>query len=171
MTPEKVIAQLAELAPYLTFHTEVQLADFGESAAGGAFVKVRIPDPLELEIFRGRTRASKNKQGTRYVMLLVELDDDETAINQDKAERLHQAEEKKGGALSKNAAMLCKDLEFLSYLANRFPNKTWNELSAKGFVLQTCQISSRRELDHNRGAAQRYKSFVQAPFIQWKVGG
>ena len=170
MTPEKAVAQLAELAPYLTFYSEVQLADFGETAASGANIKFRIPDPLELEVFRGRNRVTKNKQGARYMLLLVELQDDDSLVDQDKAKRLEDAHLQKGGALSKNAGMLCRNPEFIDYLQNRVDHsRVWNELSAKNYIYTTCGITSRAQLDHSRGAAQKYQSFVLSPFNQYRA--
>lgn len=171
MNAEKALALIEQLESFLALHAEVQLADFGETAASGPYFKVRLPDPDELAVFRGKNRANKNKQGTRYIAMLIEIQDDEIPLDQGKRARLEEAEEKKGGALSKNAAMLCKDPQFISYLNNVKPGRAWNEVAARAYVLSVCEIQSRRELDHNQRAAQRYTSFVKGPFLEWVSDG
>ena len=73
----------------------------------------------------------------------------------------------KGGAMSQHAGRLCKDPQFLGYLRHIKPGRDWTEQMAREYVTSVCGISSRRELDHNERAAQRYKSFIVAPFLEW----
>ncbi len=74
----QVLQKILDLGPYMSLVTEAQLADYGESAAGGPFAKLRLSDPGELDVFRGKGRASKTKQGTRYYLMLLEIQDDDT---------------------------------------------------------------------------------------------
>lgn len=170
MTPEKVIETINELSDYFSLYGEMQLADFGESAAGGPFLKMRLPDPMDLDVFRGRERATKNKQGTRYMVFMIELQDDEIPINQTKQERLENAAgEIKGGPISRDAGMLCNNKTFSMFLAEKWaiPMDAVNSEIAREHILNTCHIRSRKELDHNKDAANRYRSFIKAPFSLW----
>lgn len=73
---------LHQLEPYAAQVVEAQLADFGETASGGPFVKFRLPEPEALEPYRGRDRATRTKQGSRFVLLVIEVNDDETPANE-----------------------------------------------------------------------------------------
>ncbi len=166
MSAEKVLENIEQIAPYLALHEEAQLADYGESAAGGPYIKLRMPDPDSLAVFRGKDRATKTKQGTRYIVMMIEVQDDETPVNQQRRQAMEEG--MKGGVLSRHAGALCNDANFVRFLNEHHgANVPWDKDTAKMFIYRVCRIRSRRELDHNEEAAQRYKSFVQAPFLDY----
>lgn len=176
--PEKVPELIAQLTPFVALATEVQLADFGETASGGPYSKFRHADPDELDLFRGKERVGKNRAGTRYHMLLIEIADDESAVDQEKRERVEAA--MKGGPISKNAAMLCKEdgfqvfivalIESDSHMVKLFRPATVSnkEALATQILCFHCGIESRAELDHNKKAKQRFGQ-LKSMYLRWQA--
>ncbi|MFS8152022.1 hypothetical protein [Vreelandella titanicae] len=87
----------------------------------------------------------------------------------------------KGGAVARQAAMLCQDTNFQLYLDRRrrakhnmtefqLPDGTHNEEDARDWLCAACQIQSRAELDHNTTAAATFRRIRQC-FLKWKQQG
>jgi hypothetical protein len=67
------------------------------------------------------------------------------------------------------ACAFCRYRDFLDYLEEIDPQREpWNERGAKEFILVICGITSRRELDGNTAAAQRFHELVRKPFMAWR---
>lgn len=83
--------------------------------------------------------------------------------------------QQKGGYIARAAAMLCQDSTFRLYLDRRCQSKfkmdiadgTHTEEDATIWLKQACNIKSRRELDHNKEAAQQYGKIMNH-FNKWK---
>jgi hypothetical protein len=68
------------------------------------------------------------------------------------------------------ACAFCRYPDFLAYLQEIDPkHQRWTEGGAKEFILATCQISSRSELDRDERAALRFHELVRAPYLAWKA--
>lgn len=77
--------------------------------------------------------------------------------------------EVKGGPLSKEAAMLCRNPVFLRWLDDeQHMNGEANEGTAAEWVRQECRIYSRAELDSQEGAAAAFINNIRTPFIRWQ---
>ena len=144
-------------------------------------------EPFQFEAMNPNTRASKTKDGSKY-FLTVELDqpdwqmfmdantagmvlemqgrvvaDNSKSAEQIRIEMLEKnklsfTEKPKGGPISKNAGMLCGEIE-----ANYFAiDKGFADM--KEMIYGRCKIESRAELDHNPDAAFRYK-MVKSEYI------
>ncbi|MCJ8287110.1 hypothetical protein [Halomonas sp.] len=85
---------------------------------------------------------------------------------------------RKGGALARAAALLCKDRGFRLYLdrrrrhkfgltAKQLPDGTHNEQDARDWLCAACGIHSRAELDHRPEAAATLKT-IQQRYHHWK---
>ncbi len=82
----------------------------------------------------------------------------------------------KGGALCARSDILARDDIFHNYLnANHAQWIVDNEKSSGSFIDLAREyiriqsgVESRKELDHNEGAAKNFHKFVLSPFIQWK---
>jgi len=171
MTKEaEMVAKMVEgLAPYLVEVCEVQLLDYGESSGTGEWIKVRFPDYGHVVKFRGKDKASKTKCGQRYTLMMIEIQDDETPVNQDKRERLEHAEEVKGGKHSIRAARRCRSLEFIAWINEMYDVNPdiKDEEAAKNYIYHRCGITSRRQLDHNEEALQKFNE-LDSEFIKWR---
>lgn len=78
--------------------------------------------------------------------------------------------ERKGGALSRVAAMMCQNAKFQRWVASRIgaaPQGVAPSQHAAQFVRDVCGISSRAELDHNARAAGLFHEAVRKPFVAW----
>jgi len=103
--------------------------------------------------------------GTRYRVVIVELNDDETA-------RDHEGEIRdkwKGLGPVKQSGIRCKDPIFWAFLEERLHYQNINnEARAAGSVRAHCRIDSRRELNENPQAAALWHSLDTA-FHAWKL--
>jgi hypothetical protein len=115
---------------------------------------------------------------TEYALVLVELDDDSSAINQKKRDRLAAAP--KGGRerkLSNYAAMLCRTPQFWGFLEaksvrfDRFRKEgICSEVAAKQTMCLLLDIESRAELDTSEELAQKFHKLIRTPYAVWTGG-
>ena len=107
----------------------------------------------------------KAAMGTRYKAVIVEINDDETPVVQDKPSH----------KLSQQAAMLCGDMQFRAFLhyehnagidGSSSP-KVAEAIAAK-VVRQICQVQSRSEFDTDPEAAARWRD-LKAEYEGWKL--
>ncbi len=68
----------------------------------------------------------------------------------------------KGGQLARLAACFCRQPEFQAFCCAD------NEQQARDFILVTCRIDSRAQLDHDVGAAALFHELVRKPFVEWQ---
>jgi hypothetical protein len=67
------------------------------------------------------------------------------------------------------ACTFCRYLDFREYLQEIDPrHEPWTEGGAKEFILSICGVDSRRDLDRNTQAAQRFHQLVRLPFLAWR---
>ena len=168
--PEEVQSKIKEIEPFLALASEVQFIDGSYSVGGGTVIKFYCPDRELLEKFEGKDKHSKTKQGQRYVLMLVEIQDDETPINQNNKRRIEKEELIKGGPLSKRAGILCNDSDYLGYLIihkhiTKGEKKAMVE-AAEAYVRNMCGVTTRKMLDHDKQAAHKFRNFVLEPFIR-----
>jgi len=167
---DQVMEILQEVEPYLAFHGEVQFIDGRYSIGGGTWTKFYHTDKSDLDTFEGTNKKTAAKQGQRYIMMLIEVQDDELPVNQDKRKEVEDIHAGKGGQLCRLAAMLCRQDDFVmfanrSIAADKMP---FNKDSVKSFIYETCGITSRAELDHNQDAANRFHTFIRIPYMTSK---
>lgn len=85
----------------------------------------------------------------------------------------------RGGAVARQAAMLCQDSAFQLYLdrrrrakfgidASALPDGTHNEQDARDWLCAACQINSRAELDSNPAARQTFR-IIRNRFNHWRA--
>jgi hypothetical protein len=146
------------------FEGEMQLMNWGESSANGAWVKFWIT-PEDLEAFRHLKCKSGRIAGHRVAAVLVEIGDDEKPVQQ------LDPEKAKGGALAKLAAMLGDDVEFWKFLTHQFSLEEACESpdNAAEVIREVCEIESRSELDWHTDAANRFHSQIRGPWLKWRA--
>lgn len=152
--PEEIAGTLDELRPYFTTIVEAQLKDYGESANAGCWVSFRVPEPEDLEPFRGQDRSGRNaRTGKRYTLMLIELNDQEEHMQADNPEM-------KPRKLSQIAGALCNDPNFRAWAAEKYGDPMPDAEAAAGMVRAMCGIESRRELDADEGAATVFRAMM-----------
>lgn len=76
---------------------------------------------------------------------------------------IEPAHEPKGGALAKLAGMWCADKTFWSWLGQP------TEADATKALYDLCDIMSRRQLDHDPVAAERFNERIRGPYMKWRA--
>lgn len=138
---------------------ETQLMGFGESDTSGAWVKFQLM-PEDLEKFRGL-------KGQCFNVVMEQVETADTP----------EEEPRKGGEWSKKAGMLCGDPQFQQYAAKaldyKHPGLTHNvsDISAKDFIYEYCDITTRVDLDYNTQALNKYKDLYCAFMEYGRHGG
>jgi hypothetical protein len=149
----------------VAFKDEVMLAGWSDSHNGSPKVVFFLRDSKSLEAFRHLTVAKGKTAGHRFVMVLVELGDDEMPINQS---------DKKGGALTKLAAMFCTQERFWQW-ARLSDENGWARAEAMAmtskpvevaaeWIRLVCGVQSRRELDSNPAATKLFHEKIRIPY-------
>jgi hypothetical protein len=96
--------------------------------------------------------------GTRYMVALVEIGDDESPVEKPK-DNPHK--------MSQQVAMLCGDNRFHMFLTDKHPdNRKYTQNDAADYVRFQCKINSRSELDANPEAAARWRN-LKAEYEAW----
>jgi hypothetical protein len=101
--------------------------------------------------------------GTRYMLALVEIGDDEKPVKQPAQNKTVQ-----------RAAVLCTDKEFQSFLRTTQPSD-WNgvegddETKAAAVLRRLCEVQSRKELATDHRASAAFESLLTR-FEGWRRG-
>jgi len=153
----------------IAYHGEIQLIENKWSDVSGYVTRMQLHESDE-----GGHPLKTYHRGTRFHLVLVEVDDDEQPIDQMTKQRInkHLTNMQKGGRYSKEAGMLCRDPQFQRYLYRLGKiDPTWDEKmrteAARHYVCQVCNIESRKELDHDEHKAQAFRNNVTGPFLDF----
>lgn len=146
------------------FSGEVQLAAWSESHNGGCKITLWLADSSDLDAFRAMTVRKGNTAGQRLACVMVEIADDETAVQEPAPEP--KPEPPKGGALARLAGQWCGSQEFWLFLrANGMKCESADD--AANIIRSTCKITSRAELDNNADAARIFQDRFRLPYMKW----
>lgn len=166
MSDDKDQEQLLKL---IAFSDQAVLLDAKWSMRNGHTVILQLP-----ESDAGGNPMCVYSPGTRFHMVLVEVDDDEQPIDQKLKKKLEAelARDKKGGKLARDCGILCNDHDFHLYLKSidrlrRSWDKKTRATMSRNYVLEMCKIKSRRELDHDPTAAAAYQNLIVEPFHEY----
>lgn len=152
--PEEVHALLEQLKAYMAEVCEVSLADWQDNPNSGAWVKFRLPDESHLNVYRGRNRAGRTQKfGQRYHLMLIEIADDETPVQQ-------REQEPAPRKLSSIAGAMCENTGFRAWLEKEHGEAMPNSESAAEWIRTVCGVSSRAELDTNTHAAALFREIL-----------
>jgi hypothetical protein len=154
----------------IAFKGEVMLLSWAESHKGGRTGVFLFDDENEQHPLKQFTTKRGKRAGSRFMCVLVELNDDETPVNQ------------KGGPLAISAARMCENEQFRRFLIARYmenwPGRSSHAIfnsehagdsdseRAATAIRSICHVVSRSELDHNPEAAKRFHELMRE-FNQW----
>lgn len=150
---------MAEPTP--TFAGEVQFRRYSDTSTQGTQIVLALPDREALQSFIGL-------EGKRFMAVLVQIGDDEQPVlNTPKTGDLKPREPL--GDLCWRAVQWCKEQEFHWWLASvvlpeRPHDLRVDEEDAKGYILEWCGITSRKELDTNPEAARKFNQLIRGPY-------
>lgn len=114
--------------------------------------------------------------GAKFYLTLVQLDDEERAVDQNVEDQREELEKRlQGGPRSKQAAILFQADDFRRFVAQRLYGQsgavgdramvTFPEADA--WVKKTAGFNSKAELDHDPAVWERYHSKVYKWFMSW----
>jgi len=160
------------------FVQEWQFCGRGWSESGGAHIAVHLGDSDAIQWWRMKKAADQveaGERGSEYLIMLLELDDDETIVNQTKRQVAIAPPPDKGGPRSKHVARMIQDPEFglwltrySLYASHEEPYKYDLTANRDALVKRVCGMVSKVELDNgNETAWQKWDSQFKTPFIKW----
>jgi hypothetical protein len=177
MKAEDVPQAVNELEPYVAYAGEVMLIGADWSHQNGHTAKLMFEDSdLESNPMAEHTLRRSKRAGTRFHIILIEIQDDDAVINQDKREVVEKATDsgpKKKVNRIRNAALLCKDSGFWGYLMSlghirENHSNQFKEDIASEYVRRLADIKTRSDLGTDDAAWQRFNSQVVQPFHDWE---
>lgn len=179
----------------IIYSDQAMLAGWGDSSTQGQHFKLWLDESADRHPFAGFNRRKGQVPGDLFAVALVELNDDETAIDQTARAKLEGAlakpnaiEQPSGAApvqagaaraaegagakapkLSSQAHLLVTRPAFVRYLTETKPSlvKGWTPELARAYVKQTIDVESLSVLDRDPAAAKRYHDLVRRGFERW----
>lgn len=146
---------------HIAFQGEVQLLNWSETHNGGAKIVLQLADSGDLERFKAMTVRKGKQSGQRLAVVMVEIGDDEQPVMQ-------EAPKARPGDLCIMACTFCDDPDFQDWANRRVAYSVLTRDEAKRFVLETCGVESRKQLDFDRMAATRFHTLIREPFLAWR---
>lgn len=137
---------------------ELMMQGWSASHAGGGRIKFLLADEKDFEFLLALPRGAAAAMGMR------EVDDDGSVVDEGKRKSVTA---QRGGPLSRYAAQLCREPDFLAYLTHRLQRGDIREEAAAAFIRATCNIGSRAELDHDKEAAATFHMEIREPYAAW----
>lgn len=158
------------------FNAEVMLMSGGQPLGQGFWVSFWLDDEASHHPFAGYRGRRGDAPGETFSAAFVELDDDDSAIDQVKRGRVEEAHARAGQKLSQYAYLLCTNPMFLQFLSERAlvngdPRTVewWTkENHAARWLRWRCNIESRSELDRNAEAATVFHEEIRQPYSDWR---
>jgi hypothetical protein len=139
-----------------SFQGEVMLAGWNDSHTGGAKITFWLPDDADLEVFRTMTVKKGKVAGQRFMMVLVEIDDDEMP----KQQTNHRA--------SSDAHLMITGDAFVRYVRQTIAGaQDWDAAKVRLWAKAAMEVGSLSELDSDPRALKRFHEVVRRPFAEW----
>jgi hypothetical protein len=148
------------------YNDEVMLKNWSDGSSGWGLHLWVSPDKDGFHPFMDQSSTDKPEFG----LAMVELDDDNTAIDQDKRERAEKAPKtRRQRTLSNYAAQLCRQPEFWEYIKSRNPtvHTEWDAGTAATWIRSRLGIDSRAQLDDDRFVADQFHADIRRPYSKW----
>ncbi|MEE9365298.1 MAG: hypothetical protein V3W44_01295 [Dehalococcoidales bacterium] len=150
------------------YNDEVMLKNWSDGSAGWGLHLWVSPDKDGFHPFMDQSSTEKPEFG----LAMVELDDDNSAIDQDKRDRVEAAPKtRRTRTLSNYAAQLCRQVTFWEYLKSQkgvyiYQNNRPESDSAE-WMRKYLGIDSRAELDSDRHVADQFHADIRRPYAKW----
>lgn len=159
------------------YSDQVMMAGWGEDHGKGQWVRFWLDESAATHPFAGLERKRGKERGTFLMVVLVEVDEDEGAIDQKLRDKI---EKRKGKSKASQVAIMVRSPSFVQWLREKAPaNYTavieqrhggWNGDLAHRYVRFALGIESMRELDTSSAAYERFDRLIRKPYEQWSGG-
>ena len=140
---------------------EAQLARWAETSSGGSTVTFWLPDGDALENFKLLTERKGKQAGQILAMVIKLVDESDLPEPEPKREKI--------GPLCRSAVELCKNADFQEFAVYWFAiegKARATEFETKMGILYYCGIESRKQLDENQLAKERFAD-IMANYRDW----
>jgi hypothetical protein len=175
----------------LVYRGDAMLAAWGDSNTLGQHFKLWLDEEADRHPFAGYSRRKAGVPGDLFFVILVEVSDDGTPVDQERRRRA-EANQSQGvlqtdqsgtaGAISGGAARgAAKKLSSQAHLTVTSPmfvrylqetkshiRKEWTKDLARAYAKHVVGVESLSELDRSGEAAQRYHDQIRRPFLRWQ---
>lgn len=145
-----------------THQGEVQFVTYADSSKGGPRITLRLHDRDELQAFIG-------KEGKRFMVVLVEIGEDEQPVPPVTPPR-PAAKRVRMDPLCEWAVLRCGEALFQSWIEERFgprPPMLSATAYAERMIKESCGVESRKEFDANPAAAEALHAVIRRPYAEW----
>lgn len=150
------------------YNDECMLKNWSDGSAGWGLHLWVSPDKDGFHPFMEQSSTEKPEFG----LAMVELDDDNSVIDQDKRDRVEAAPKtRRQRTLSNYAAQLCREPAFWKYIESRtdikLVHEEWGPEVAATWMRKFLGIKSRSELDSDRHVADQFHADIRRPYAKW----
>lgn len=143
---------MSDIDKIVCYSDEAMLLGWAESNTRGRTVTFLLPETGDEHPFRHFTVKSGKRAGQRFLLTLVQLDDDERPVEK---------------TPSQLAFLLCQDEQFWFWANERSFDTIDNEQAARAFILTACKIDSRSKLDTNMHARATWEATIYQPYRKY----
>lgn len=169
--------RVGEPEPY--YVGEVMLAGGGNPLQSGMWVKFWFDDDSTQHPFDGCTPRSADSPGDLFDAAFVEIDSDDSLIDEAKRERAERfAQGVQSHTLARYAAMLGTNELFLQWMSETVTfdqgqstrTVEWwkTDDHVARWIRWVCKVESRSDLDRNHEAAQLFHQKIREPYNKWR---
>ena len=150
----------------MVYKDEAMLTGWNDSQSNGHTVKFWLCNDGMGHPFDGYERKKD-----RFVVALVELDDDQETIDQKMRDKVERAKKRPSERPSYVAAMLCKNERFWEWLRSVHDYAVNNEDDARIAMMAILNLvgESRSILDKIEHQERRFHARVRVPFVEWQA--
>lgn len=154
------------------FKGEVMLAGWTDTSNQGQTIKLWLDDEADRHPFAGYLRRTQKAPGSVFAVILVELSDDESPVDQQaegkvsNARALHAPRK----ALSSSAHLMVTGEIFVRYIRETVRFREGVVITpdvAKRYVKDRLGIESLSDLDRDPDKARLFHEVIRRPFARW----
>jgi hypothetical protein len=160
-------------AEAVAYNGEFMLAGWSDTSGAGYTVSFWCEAPEQgMHAFEGYRRSVDT-----FMAALVELDEDDQPVDQEKRERVEAAQKPEGPAsperpvqrLSTVAAWMCMAEDFWAWANQQGSDvPVISDDLAAGWMRKRLGVDSRRQLDQDPEVARRFHEEIRKPFVEWR---
>lgn len=139
---------------------EVQFRRYSDTSSQGQSVTFSLASREDLEAFIGM-------EGKRFAAVFVQIGDDEQPVDppEPKAESRPAI-----GELGRWAAIRCTEAPFQEWVGHQLKEGGIREPEAAQYIRQVCGVESRKEIDTNPEAFDKFHRLIRIPYSKFLKG-
>lgn len=159
------------------YDDQIMMAGWGEDHGKGQWVRFWLDESAAVHPFAGLQRKKGSERGSFIMVVLVELDDDGGAIDQDLRDKI---ERRKRRNKASQIAVMVRSQTFVQWLREKAPEQYthaieskhggWSGDLAHRYVRFVVGIESFRELDTSPAAYKKFDEMIRKPYEKWSGG-